>query len=143
MNLNANMLNPIKPAIDATKEVMRIVNTAGLSKDVIDLLKTKLDLVDRDVTELREKNAELSAKLAKVEAENAQLRAQISSSPAQRDMVENEGALWRRKNGGGFEHYPYCNECPNHPVMRPMHGARIFVCSEGHSVPLDTNPPGE
>jgi hypothetical protein len=54
-------------ATDIAKEVVRIANTHGLSKDVIDLMEKKLAL-------LTSENTELSAKVGVMEIELRQLR---------------------------------------------------------------------
>lgn len=55
---------------DTTKEIVRIGITAGLSKDVIDLLEKKLALLTDELALVHRKNAEF-------QAENAQLRQQL------------------------------------------------------------------
>ena len=68
--------------LDTAKEIVRIGSTAGLSKDVIDLLEKK-------VTLLVDENFELSTKVSRLEIENAQLRTQLQHlQPA---SARNEG----------------------------------------------------
>ncbi len=74
-------------ATDIAKEVVRIVNTHGLAKDVIDLLEKKLAL-------LVEENATLSTKVSRLEIENAQLRTQLKNEQP------SMGVLWKRTDTG-------------------------------------------
>ena len=57
-------------ATDIAKEIVRIANTAALSKDVIDLLEKKLALMTEETDGLRSKASHL-------EVENADLKTQI------------------------------------------------------------------
>src|ERR1019366_3534778 len=57
-------------AIDTAKDIIRIGTTAGLSKDVIDLLEKKCAL-------LVEENTALSTQVSSLEIENGQLRRQL------------------------------------------------------------------
>ena len=88
-------------------------------------------------------NAEEHAALKKEHAnlKDAHLnlqKAQIKKAP---DFVTHNGVLWK-KTDAGFEKFPYCNECPHHPVMRrPGRMAGFWVCSEGHTAPLTGPPP--
>src|SRR5438876_10123240 len=61
-------------ALDTAKEVVRMASTAGLAKDVIDLMEKKLALLTEEVSVL-------TAKVSKLEIENGQLRAQLHHSP--------------------------------------------------------------
>lgn len=70
-------------ATDIAKEVVRIANTHGLAKDVIDLLEKKLAL-------LVEENALLSSKVSRLEIENGQLRAQLQDSQPVGDKLPEQ-----------------------------------------------------
>ena len=59
-------------ASDTAKEVIRIASTAGLSKDVIDLMDKKLALLTGE-------NAELKTKVSAFEIEVTQLRSQLGN----------------------------------------------------------------
>lgn len=122
-------------ALDTAKEIVRMGTTAGLSKDVIDLLEKKVGL-------LVDENTTLSTKVSKLEIENAQLRAKLEyAQPA--GLEESMGVLWKR-TATGFEPNPYCNECPGHPVMHYFptdHRPLRWVCSTGHSAPISVRPP--
>jgi hypothetical protein len=59
------------------KEIARIGTTAGLSKDVVDLLQTNLSLLSDKTRDLESENAVLKSNVAELEAEAAKLRAQI------------------------------------------------------------------
>jgi hypothetical protein len=60
-------------ALDTAKEFVRIGSTAGLSKDVIDLLEKKAALLAEQVSSLERENAQLKA-------ENAKFRHQADES---------------------------------------------------------------
>jgi len=122
-------------ATDIAKEVVRIANTHGLAKDVIDLLEKKLAL-------LIQENSTFSAKVMRLEIENAQLRTQLENAqPVTGGFVEHMGVFWKRSKTG-FEKIPYCGECAHHPIMTAlMHDAGIWICSAGHLAPTSVVPP--
>jgi hypothetical protein len=64
---------------DTAKELVRIAGIAGVSKDIIDLMETKLDLLADEVADLANKNAALEARVSQLEVENGQLRSQIKN----------------------------------------------------------------
>jgi hypothetical protein len=69
-------------AMDTAKEIVRLGSTAGLSKDVIDLMEKKLVLLTDELEVSNRKNVSLETKVSKLEIENAQLRAQINNPQA-------------------------------------------------------------
>jgi hypothetical protein len=126
-------------ASQTAKELVRIATTAGLSKDVIDLLEKKAAL-------LVEENAVLTNKITTLEVENRQLKTQVQNSqPVTGAFHEFAGVLWKRTDKG-FEKFPYCKECSNHPIMvgHPSIGLPIdphlWVCSHGHTAPFAGRP---
>ena len=118
-------------AAEASKELLRIVSTAGLSKDIVDLLEKK-------VTLLTEKIVSLGDVFSRITIENSQLRAQFQNSqPIVGGFREFGGVLWKR-TASGFENYPYCKECDHNPVMigmPPGRRAMFWQCSNGHTAP--------
>src|SRR3972149_6291792 len=126
-------------AAAAAKELVRIASTGGLSKDVIDLLEKKAALLVHE-------NAVLTTKVSELEIQNGQLRTQIQNSQVVTGgFHEFMGVLWKRTEKG-FERFPYCKECPNHPIMvgHPAIGIPIdpdiWVCSKGHTAPFAGRP---
>jgi hypothetical protein len=83
----------IMSATDTAKEIIRIGSTAGLSKDVIDLMEKKLAL-------LTSENAELKTKVSAFEIEVRQLRRQLEDF----QPVSKPGHLCPhcRRNTGDF-----------------------------------------
>ena len=121
-------------ALDTAKEIVRIGTTAGLSKDVVDLLEKKVALLTGELSDAHRK-------IASLEAEVAKLHQQLQSAQPQSDgFAESMGVLWKR-TASGFETHPYCAQCPRPAVMSPMHRARKWVCSDGHFAPLSARPP--
>jgi hypothetical protein len=119
----------------AAKELSRTFTTAGLSKDVIDLLEKKLALLTQQV-------ALLDAENARLKLENGQLRAQ-TANPKQGAFQESMGVLWKR-TASGFEPNPYCNECASHPPMFPQPPVGTILywnCSRSHTVSGNVRPP--
>jgi hypothetical protein len=60
---------------NTAKDVIRVATTAGLSKDVIDLLTAKVSLLD-------EKLDHASIRVSELEAENKDLRSKIKDKPS-------------------------------------------------------------
>jgi RIO-like serine/threonine protein kinase len=54
-------------AIETAKEIVRITSTAGLSKDVIDLLEKKNALLAEQITSLETENANLKEKITNLQ----------------------------------------------------------------------------
>lgn len=122
------------------KEIIRIGTTAGLSKDVIDLLQTKLAIVTEEFAILSEENLRLKAENADLQHENIQLKQKLADlDPEQGLFTESMGALWKRSEDG-YEPFPYCPDCERHPVM--IHFADFFLCSRCDlQVPDQAKPP--
>lgn len=72
-------------ALDTAKEIVRIGSTAGLSKDVIDLLEKKTALLTEQVSALERENAQLRA-------EAAQFRQQLQRLQPAADGLPKETA---------------------------------------------------
>ena len=66
-----------------TRDVIRIVTTAGLGKDVIDLLERKVSLLAEELDAFR-------AKARNLEAENAMLRERNLELEAERSRRDSE-----------------------------------------------------
>ncbi|MGJ8675976.1 MAG: hypothetical protein ACSHX0_00520 [Akkermansiaceae bacterium] len=62
----------------SAKEIIRSASTAGLGKDVIDLLTTKVTLLDEQLVETRISLDQASIKISELMAENKSLRQQLS-----------------------------------------------------------------
>jgi DNA-binding MarR family transcriptional regulator len=73
-------------ALDTVKEIIRIGNTAGLSKDVIDLLEKKSALLAEKVMTLESKNAQLKL-------ECTQLRQQLQPPKPVRELSDDQKAV--------------------------------------------------
>ena len=69
-------------AFDTAKEVVRMAITAGLSKDVIDLMEKKIALLTGEIGDLTQKVELLSTKVSSLEIENGQLRTQLGNPQA-------------------------------------------------------------
>jgi len=125
-------------AADTAKDIIRIASTAHLSKDIIDLLEKKLAL-------LTDENAMLATKVSQLEVENRQLKTQVQNSQTVTGAFqEHFGVLWKRM-GKGFEPFPYCKQCANHPVMygQPPFGdePELWQCSKcGFIAPFAGRP---
>ena len=123
-------------ATDTVKELIRIANTAGLSKDVIDLMEKKLALLTAELVQA-------NMRISQFEIENRQLKTQIQNSkPVAGALQESMGVFWKQTSKG-FEPNPYCAECSHHPIMMEMPPFRpmFWQCSQGHTAPLSVNPP--
>jgi hypothetical protein len=124
-------------ATDTAKEVIRLATTAGLSKDVIDLLEKKSALLTEQVAALERENTQLKLEVA-------QLRTQLKNSqPVMGSFREFEGVLWKR-TGNGFGKTPYCPQCSDHPIMfgQPPGGYPVlWQCSKcGFKAPFAGTP---
>jgi hypothetical protein len=127
---------------ETAKEVIRIANTAGLSKDVIDLLEKKLALLTGELEASARKISLLESRIFQLEKDNTNLRGQLENlQPV--GFQESMGVLWKR-TPAGFEPNPYCAQCQRPVVMTgnpPTHRPLIWICSAGHRAPGDVRPP--
>jgi DNA-binding MarR family transcriptional regulator len=73
-------------AFDTAKEIVRIGSTAGLSKDVIDLLEKKSSLLVEKVVALERENAQLKL-------ECGQLRQQLQHPKPVRELSDDQRAV--------------------------------------------------
>ena len=120
-------------ALATAKEIVRIGSTAGLSKDVVDLLEKKATLLTEQVATLERENAQLKS-------ENDNLRAQLRDST--REFAESDGLFWKR-TASGFERRPYCPRCVDRPVMTefPPGSREMWACPSNHTFAYDSQPP--
>ncbi len=79
-------------AADAFKEAVRVASTAGLSKDVIDLLDKKAALLAEQVTALEQENTALLRENRNLKLENENLKAQLQNARPKGDELE-EGCV--------------------------------------------------
>ena len=76
-------------ALDTAKEIVRMANTAGLTKDVIDLLEKKSALLKEQVATLENENTHLKL-------ENARLQQQLQHlQPVSHGLPEEQLAVLR------------------------------------------------
>jgi hypothetical protein len=69
-------------ASNLAKEALRLVTTAGLSKDVIDLLEKKLSLIGDEL-------AQVTARSQKFERENAELKEHLQTLLSRHDSLDD------------------------------------------------------
>ena len=117
-----------------TEEILRIANTHGLSKDVIDLLEKKASLLEEELQQSREREKKKDIKIAYLESQLEELQ------PV--GFTESEGLLWKKTNEG-FERRPYCPSCKDHPVMMVFSpsGDMFWACPNNHTFDYNIKPP--
>src|SRR4051812_31791535 len=94
-------------AIPLLGEIERFINEHGSSvvlKEHVGLLNAKLALLKEQIERLEEENAILTEKCADLEAKVAHQTASV-------EYVEEAGALFKKKPGGGYSETPYCPTC--------------------------------
>src|ERR1039458_8201972 len=74
-------------ATDTIKEFARIATTAGLTKDVIDLLDKKAVLLAEQVATLEQENTTLLRENRNLAFENQQLKAQLQNARPKGDEI--------------------------------------------------------
>jgi regulator of replication initiation timing len=79
-------------ATETAKEVVRIATTAGLAKDVIDLLEKKASLLAEQVTALEKENTSLLRENRNLTIENTQLRTQLPTARPKSDRLDETTA---------------------------------------------------
>lgn len=72
------------------KDVLRVATTAGLSKDVIDLLAAKVTLLDEKLVEASLSLEQARIKIAELMAENKELRNKLKDSTSVDDGLDDD-----------------------------------------------------
>jgi len=75
------------------------------------ILKERLLLLRDQLQALELENERLQSALAYREKENAELKRQIAEQAKAEEFVEHEGALFKRRPGGGYHKAVYCPYC--------------------------------
>ena len=73
-----------------TKDAIRLVSTAGLGKDVIDLLTAKLEILRDELSATKELLSDAKSENADLKIENAELKKQIQNFIPRSEMLEHE-----------------------------------------------------
>jgi len=76
-------------AIETAKEFVRLGSTAGLSKDVIDLLQTKAALLAEQVTALEQENTALLRENRQLKLENENLKGQLQNARPKSEALDD------------------------------------------------------
>lgn len=94
-------------ALDTAKEIVRMTSTAGLSKDVIDLLEKKLAIITGELADATRKSGLLETRILKLEAENANLKAKIQNlEPIEQRLTDEDMNVLRFMDVAGDTIYP-------------------------------------
>ena len=80
--VHSNVLSTNMSLSANAQDAIRILSTAGLSKDVIDLLTQKVTLLDEKVVETRRSLDQATIKITQLIAENKELREKLNDSEA-------------------------------------------------------------
>jgi hypothetical protein len=76
-------------ASDTVKDVVRIATTAGLAKDVIDLLEKKAGLLSEQVSALEQENTTLLRENRGLNTENQNLKNQLQTARPKVDQLDD------------------------------------------------------
>ena len=94
-------------AIPILSDIERWITEHGSSvilKEHLALLQAKLGTLNDEVAKLEKENADLKARVAELEAK-------VSSAAVSEAFVEERGALFKRRSGGGYHNAVYCPKC--------------------------------
>jgi FtsZ-binding cell division protein ZapB len=94
-------------AIPVLGEIERWITEHGsatILKEHLALLQTKISTLKEEVTKLERENTALRTR-------NAELEAQVATTRTAEEFVEEMGALFKRKPGGGYQRAVYCPRC--------------------------------
>lgn len=93
-------------AFDTAKEIVRLGSTAGLSKDVIDLLEKKASLLAERVVKLEQENAQLQLECAQLRQQLQHPKPVRKLSEAQKNVLTH---LMQNDGGMAIEEIAYSN----------------------------------
>jgi len=106
------------------QELQNLINEHGSAS----ILRERLALLVDKVAELEKKNRTLQESLADLHVENAQLRKQLEEKTVAEEFTEHRGALFKRKNSGGYDNCVFCQSC--HAPMFSLEGVTPFHCGK-------------
>ena len=113
-----------------------------LSREQSEDLRLKLDNLVAEANRLRSENESLVAENSQLAFSVKNLQSELKAlreELADDGLVAHMGVLWKRTDTG-FETYPYCSQCRDHPIMSSVGG--FFVCGAGlHHAPDGVTPP--
>ncbi|MDO9371276.1 MAG: septum formation initiator family protein [Gammaproteobacteria bacterium] len=98
------------------------VQSLGAAKEHIALLQTKVGLLKDEFAKLEKENTKLKKRVAELEQ-------QLSTSAESEEYVEERGALFKRRPGGGYHNAVYCPRC--HSSTSPFPPGAEFNCQCG------------
>lgn len=77
-------------ATDIAKDILRIANTASMTRDVIDLMEKKLALLTQEVADLTSKNTGLVAQVSQLEADKKNLESKIQQLTPKGNVLDQQ-----------------------------------------------------
>ncbi len=112
-------------ALPIFKEIERLITEHGsavILKERNSLLRDQLDMLKSEFTKLERENAQLKRR-------NAELERELAASKQSEQFVEENGALFKRRPGGGYHNAVYCPKC--HQSASPFPPGAEFNCTCG------------
>ena len=91
------------------------------------VLKERLALVQDQLSFASDEKAKLQEELAQAKEEIARLRQQVAAQAVAEEFVEEQGALFKRKPGGGYHEVVYCPWCRF--ATKPEPSFDMFRCA--------------
>jgi ribosomal protein L29 len=91
------------------------------------VLKERLALLQDQLSFAGDEKAKLQEELAQLKEEVARLRQQVAAQAVAEEFVEEQGALFKRKPGGGYHEVVYCPRCRN--STKPEPAFDMFRCA--------------
>ncbi|MDI6808280.1 MAG: hypothetical protein QME66_04765 [Candidatus Eisenbacteria bacterium] len=100
-----------------------------------DILREKLTITERSITQLEKENIDLKNKNAEMSKEVGKLQEELATLRATKDnFVEERGALFKRKPSGGYHEAVFCPGCRS--PLSSLGGDFPYICHKC-SIQLD------
>lgn len=94
-------------AIPIISDIERWINEHGsatILKEHLSFVQAKLGALKEEIAKREEENADLKARVADLENK-------LASASILEEFVEERGALFKRRTGGGYQNAVYCPRC--------------------------------
>lgn len=105
--------------IDLIEKTINEHGSAAIKEERLKLVREEAQALEKRVAALEKENGALRRRIA-------QLEAQVAAQTVREEFVECQGALFKRKPGGGYHLAVYCPRCKG-PMVSLMDDAP-FCC---------------
>jgi len=108
------------PLISEIEKLIKEHGSASVLKEHNEFIKSKLAALKEEFSDLEKENSKLKERIADLEVK-------LSSYESSEGFYEEQGALFKRRLGGGYHNAVYCPTC--HSSTSPFPPGEEYNCS--------------